>query len=83
MHREGQRRVVAGRGLVTSGEQLLTEAATMKTAAEVLREEVRKERGGMGMQAEMIRLEDGAGSWSLRMMKILRLHSPDEVEEPE
>lgn len=33
-----------------------------------------REGGGMGMQAEMIRLEDGAGSWSLRMMKILRLH---------
>jgi hypothetical protein len=48
MHREGQRRVVAGRGLVTSGEQLLTEAATMKRAAEVLREEARKERGGNG-----------------------------------
>jgi hypothetical protein len=33
MQRRGQRRVVASRGLVTSGEQVLTEPATMKRAA--------------------------------------------------
>jgi hypothetical protein len=74
MHREGQRRVVASQGVSNIGRTGANGAGDDEESGKILREEARTERGGMGMQAEMIRLEDEAGSWSLRMMKISRLH---------